>query len=230
MTKKKTNMLVNGLIILLPTLITIFLLHLVFNFINNNLAQPIGYLIVYIINLTPLEIDKTPFWNALLGFPIVIVIFYLVGYVTASFLGKRLFKSIEIWIMTSFPVIKEVYPYARQFIDTFISTEKKTQFKSVVAVEFPHPGIYATGFITADGLKDLRDHTGKKIITVFVPTSPAPFTGFTLFVPEDKVIHLNMTIDEAVRIIMSGGVLTPPHQQPTEEKKDKSSQEESPSP
>ncbi|MEK7309967.1 MAG: DUF502 domain-containing protein [Planctomycetota bacterium] len=226
MTKKKTNMFVNGLIILLPTLITIFLLHLVFKFINNNLAQPLGYIILSIINsiidLARIGIAKTPFWNAVFGFPIVIIIFYLVGYFTASFLGKKLFKSIETWIMTSFPVIKEVYPYARQFIDTFISTEKKTKFKSVVAVEFPHPGMYATGFITADGLKDLREHTGQKIITVFVPTSPAPFTGFTLFVAEDKVIHLNMTIDEAIRIIMSGGVLTPLHQQPAEEQKDKS--------
>jgi len=220
MTTKKTNMFVNGLIILLPTLITIFILHLVFKFINSNLAQPLGYIILSIIDsiiaLASLGIGKTPFWNAIFGFPIVIVIFYFVGYITASFLGKRLFKGIEIWIMTSFPIIKEVYPYARQFIDTFISPEKKTEFKAVVAVEFPHPGMYATGFVTGDGLKDLRAHTGKKIITVFVANSPAPFTGFTLFVPEDKVIPLNMTIDEAIRLIMSGGVLTPPHQQPSQ--------------
>jgi len=226
MTKKKSTIFINGLIILLPTLITIFLLMIAFRFINSNIAQPIGYLIIYIINMVTPVIPKTPLWNAIFGFPIVIIIVYLVGYFTASFIGKKLFKSIEIWIMTSFPIIKEVYPYARQFIDTFISTEKKTKFKSVVAVEFPHPGMYATGFVTADGLKDLRERTGKKIITVFVPTSPAPFTGFTLFVPEDKVIHLNMTIDEAIRIIMSGGVLTPPHQQPVEEKKDTLSQEE----
>ena len=226
MPNKKRNIFVNGLIILLPTLITLFLLLLAFRFINNNIAQPLGYIIISIIDLTTLKIPKEPLWTALFGIPVTIIIIYLVGYFTASFIGKKLFKSIEIWIMTSFPIIKEVYPYARQFIDTFISSEKKTEFKSVVAVEFPHPGIYATGFVTADGLKDLREHTGQKIITVFVPTSPAPFTGFTLFVPEDKVIHLNMTIDEAIRIIMSGGVLTPPHQQPAEEKKDKSSPDE----
>ena len=218
MPDKKQNTFVNGLIILLPTLITLFLLLIAFRFINNNIAQPLGDLIISIINLTPVKISSTPLWSSLVGFPVTIIIIYLVGYFTASFLGKKLFKGIEIWIMTRFPIIKEVYPYARQFIDTFISTEKKTQFKSVVAVEFPHPGIYATGFITSDGLKDLRAHTGKKIITVFVPTSPAPFTGFTLFFPEDKIIHLNMTIDEAIRIIMSGGVLTPPNQQPDKEK------------
>lgn len=220
MSDKKRGTFISGLIILLPTLITLFLLLIAFRFINNNIAQPLGSFIIYIINLTPKEVSKDPVWASLVGFPVTIILVYLVGYFTASFLGRKLFKGIEIWIMTRFPIIRDVYPYARQFIDTFISTEKKTKFKSVVAVEFPHPGIYATGFITADGLKDLRDHTGKKIITVFVPTSPAPFTGFTLFAPEDKIIHLNMTIDEAIRIIMSGGVLTPPHQQPNEEKKE----------
>jgi len=216
MSDKKRGTFVSGLIILLPTLITLFLLLIAFRFINNNIAQPLGSFIIYIINLTPKEVSKDPVWASVVGFPVTIILVYLVGYFTASFIGKKLFKGIEIWIMTRFPIIRDVYPYARQFIDTFISTEKKTKFKSVVAVEFPHPGIYATGFVTADGLKDLREHTGKKIITVFVPTSPAPFTGFTLFFPEDKIIHLNMTIDEAIRIIMSGGVLTPPHQQPTQ--------------
>lgn len=221
MLDKKRGAFISGLIILLPTLITLFLLLIAFRFINNNIAQPLGSFIIYIINLTPKEVSKDPVWASLVGFPVTIILVYLVGYFTASFIGKKLFKGIEIWIMTRFPIIRDVYPYARQFIDTFISSEKKTKFKSVVAVEFPHEGIYATGFITADGLKDLRDHAGKKMITVFVPTSPAPFTGFTLFVPEDKVIHLNMTIDEAIRTIMSGGVLTPPHQQPIEEKKEK---------
>ncbi|HLD35866.1 MAG TPA: DUF502 domain-containing protein [Planctomycetota bacterium] len=220
MSDKKRGTFVSGLIILLPTLITLFLLLIAFRFINNNIAQPLGALIISIIKLIPLQISEKPVWASVIGFPVTIIIVYLVGYFTASFLGKRLFKGIEIWIMTRFPIIRDVYPYARQFIDTFISAEKKTKFKSVVAVEFPHAGIYATGFITADGLKDLREKTGQKIITVFVPTSPAPFTGFTLFVPEDKVIHLNMTIDEAIRTIMSGGVLTPPHQQPDKEKKE----------
>lgn len=218
MPDKKRGKFVSGIIILLPTLITVFLFLLAFRFIDSNVARPLGAFIIYIIKLTPLTISDNPIWPSLIGFPVTIILIYLVGYFTASFLGKKLFKTIEIWIMTRFPIIKEVYPYAKQFIDTFISTEKKTQFKSVVSVEFPHAGMYAIGFITADGLKDLRTQTGKKIITVFVPTSPAPFTGFTLFVAEDKIIHLNMTIDEAIRIIMSGGVLTPPNQQPDKEK------------
>jgi len=212
-------MFANGLIILLPTMITIFLVLIAFRFINSNIAQPLGALIISIINLTPLEVSQNPAWASLIGFPVTILIIYLVGYFTATFIGKKLFKSLEIWIMTSFPVIKDVYPYAKQFIDTFISPEKKTEFKSVVAVEFPQPGMYVTGFITADGLKDLREYTGKKIITVFVANSPAPFTGFTLFVTEDKIIPLNMSIDEALRVIVSGGVLTPPHQLTTKEKK-----------
>ncbi|MFH1227285.1 MAG: DUF502 domain-containing protein [Planctomycetota bacterium] len=211
---KKRNAFINGLIILLPTLITIFLLLLAFRFINNNVANPIGYSIITIINFTPFTIDEVyiPLWSSIIGFPITIIIIYLVGYGTGTLFGKRVFKGVESWIMHNSPVIKEVYPYAKQFIDTFISPDKKTEFKSVVSIEFPLKGTYAIGFVTAEGLKDLRTHTGRKIITVFVPTSPAPFTGFTLFAPEDEVIRLNMTIDEAVRIIMSGGVIVPPHQ------------------
>lgn len=218
MMEKKRGMFVRGLIILLPTIITIFLLLLAFRFINNNIAQPLGAFIIYGLNLIPLNVARTPLWASLIGFPVTIILIYLIGYFTGSFLGKNLFKGIEIWIMTRFPIIKEIYPYAKQFIDTFISIEKKTEFKAVVAVEFPHPGMYVTGFITADGLKDLHKYTGKKMVTVFVANSPAPFTGFTLFVPEDKIVRLNMSIDEALRVVMSGGVLTPPHQQPDKEK------------
>ncbi|MBI4713175.1 MAG: DUF502 domain-containing protein [Planctomycetes bacterium] len=211
--KKKQKVFIRGIIILLPTLITVFLLLLAFNFLNNNIAKPLGGLIISIINLiSPLIPKDNALWKTVIGFPIFIIIIYMVGVFTATLVGKHLFKDVEGWIMNRFPLVKEVYPYAKQFIDTFISTDKKTEFKAVVAFQYPRPGVYAVGFVTADGLKDLREHTGKKIITVFLPTSPAPFTGFTLFMPADEVVHLNMTIDEAIRIIMSGGVLVPPHQ------------------
>ncbi|MEW6027063.1 MAG: DUF502 domain-containing protein [Planctomycetota bacterium] len=213
-----------GLILLLPMMITIFIITLAFKFINANFAQPLGAMILSVWDLiTGMNISKEdlPIWRGIVGFPLVAIIIIFIGYLT-SILGKKLFSRTEKYILLNIPIVNLVYPYAKQFIDTFISAEKKTEFKSVVAVEFPHSGIYATGFITADGLKGLRKHTGKKIITVFVATSPAPFTGFTLFVPEDKVIPLNITIDEALRIIMSGGVLTPPNQQtqPVEAKKE----------
>lgn len=217
---KKRHIFISGLIILLPTLITIFLLKLAIGFLNNNIAHPLGLLIVSIINMTGIAIDKNSVWPSVIGFPIAILLIYMVGYFTATYVGKRMFKGIESWITNNFPIVKDVYPYAKQFIDTFISSDKKTEFKSVVAVQFPRPGVYIVAFVTADGLKELRRHIGKKIITVFVPTSPAPFTGFTLYMPEDEVIPMELSVDEALRIIMSGGVILPPHQKTTEDKKE----------
>jgi uncharacterized membrane protein len=86
------------------------------------------------------------------------------------------------------------------------------QFNAPVAIPFPAPGIISVGFITSDGLRQIDDHLKKRMLCVFVPTAPTPFTGFVVYVPREDVIPLPMTVDEALRLIISCGVLVPPHQ------------------
>ncbi|MFH1230661.1 MAG: DUF502 domain-containing protein [Planctomycetota bacterium] len=205
---------ITGIIFLLPTLITIFLLLLAFRFLSNTIAQPLGALVLTIAHLiTGISFTEYASWlNPLIGFPLSLVIIFLVGYITASFVGRRLFSAAEKYLLQKIPIVSSIYPYAKQFVDMFLKQEKKAEFKAVVSLQYPRQGLYAIGFVTSEGLKDIKTASGKDIITVFVPSSPTPFTGYTVLVPKEETIPLNMTVDDAIRFVVSGGILTPPQQ------------------
>jgi uncharacterized membrane protein len=105
-------------------------------------------------------------------------------------------------IIRKMPFVKDVYGSAKQLIGFF--SAQKVDFRHVVLIEFPRKGIYTIGFITSD--KSWTMGT-KKLISVFYPTTPNPTTGFFLLIPEDELIYSDMKVEEAIKIIMSGGVL-----------------------
>ncbi|MFH0889068.1 MAG: DUF502 domain-containing protein [Planctomycetota bacterium] len=201
---------ITGIILLLPTLITIFLLLLAFRFLSNNIAQPLGGLVLAVLQVAGINLNEyATFLKPLIGFPLALGIIFIVGYITATFVGRRIFGILEKNVLQKIPIVSLIYPYAKQLIDLFVGDKKKAAFKSVVSIQYPRPGIYAIGFITSEGLSEIRNVTGKQCVTVFIPSSPTPFTGWTIMVPEDEVIKLNMTVDEAIRFVVSGGILTP---------------------
>jgi uncharacterized membrane protein len=113
--------------------------------------------------------------------------------------------------MNRIPIVRSIYPYTKQLTDFFLA-ERKFDFETVVAVEYPRKGLRSFGFVTSSGLKTLRNHTGENLVSVFVPSSPMPMTGYTIFVPAEDLIPLPFTVDEALRTVVSGGVLIPPHE------------------
>ncbi len=90
--------------------------------------------------------------------------------------------------------------------------EKQISFNRVVLVEYPRKGIWSVGFLTSAGMRDIRDQAGEDVLTVFVPSTPTPFTGFTITVARSEVIDLPISVDEAIRFVLTGGVLVPPQQ------------------
>jgi uncharacterized membrane protein len=210
---KLKRVFVTGLILLLPTLITVFLLLLAFRFLNNNIAQPLGGFVLSILHLiTGLSIlkESSVVLKPLIGFPVALIIIMLVGYFAATILGRRLFSATEKFLFSKFPIVSFIYPYAKQFVNTFLNKEKKTEFKAVVAVQYPRLGIYCIGFLTSEGIREVKNNVQKELVAVFIPSSPTPFTGYTLMFPREETIPLKMTIDEAIRFVVSGGILTPP--------------------
>lgn len=202
---------ITGIILLLPTLITIVILTIAIQFLNGYIAQPLGGLALTILSLiTDLSIlkDHAAFFRALIGFPIALLIVIFVGYL-ATMLGRWIFVGVEKYLLLRIPIVSLIYPYAKKLIDTFLDKDKRKEFKAVVAMEYPRKGIYSIGFVTSEGLKDLNTSLGKQFVNIFVPSSPAPFTGWTIMVPKEEVIHMNMTIDDAIRFMVSGGILTP---------------------
>jgi uncharacterized membrane protein len=111
------------------------------------------------------------------------------------------------------PVVKQVYPYVKQVVDFLFSDDSPMEFNRVVALEYPRKGLWSVGFVTGDSLRTLRESSGKAV-SVFIPSSPTPFTGYTITVPVEELIEMPISVEEAIRFAISGGVLIPDHQIP----------------
>ncbi len=112
------------------------------------------------------------------------------------------------------PLLNKIYSATKQVNDAF-STANKSAFRTVVLVEFPHPGIYSIGFITSDQQEEVQAKTGLKVVCVFVPATPNPTSGFLLMVPEAKVIKLAMSVPNAIKYSISLGAILPEYTPPT---------------
>lgn len=147
--------------------------------------------------------------GSIAGFLIALVGVCILGALLASYVGKSLWRTVEKFIMNT-PFLRKVFPYIKQFTDFLLTNEdKKKLFSRVVAVEYPRKGIWSLGFVTGSGLEKVASTLRKEFLTVFIPTSPTPFTGFVITVPKKLAIDLDMTVEEAARFVVSGGVIAP---------------------
>ena len=130
--------------------------------------------------------------------------------ILASVVGKALWKVIERFIMNT-PFLGKVYPYMKQVTDFVLKQAKqdKLKFSKVVAAEYPRKGIWSLGLVTGSGLSKVTDTAKRDLLTVFIPTSPTPFTGFIIMIPRKQTIEMDLSIEEVFRFTISGGVITP---------------------
>ena len=151
------------------------------------------------------------FWvrgnGQIVGFLIAFIFVIFLGAFLASFIGKAIWKILE-RMLAKVPIIKKIYPSIKQVTDFFL-VRKKLSFNRVVAVEYPRKGVWSIAMVTGKGLKKISQNSKKEYLTVFVPTSPTPFTGYVIIVPKEETIELSMTIEEALRFTVSGGVIEP---------------------
>ena len=207
-----------GLAVLLPTIVTIWVFVWGYRFIHGKIGIHIKNALEHLIILaggTRYELDK--FWVdgalSIAGFLIALVVVFIVGAVLASVVGKTLWRMVEKFIMNT-PFLRQVYPYVKQVTDFLLAQEeKKKMFSRVVGVEYPRKGIWSIGLVTGSGLKKIVDNVEKEFLTVLIPTSPTPFTGFVIMVPKEQTIDLDITTEEALRFAVSAGVITPADQQ-----------------
>ena len=143
----------------------------------------------------------------LLGIFLSVLLVLWLGWLVGGFLGRQLVTRVD-RTMHAIPIVKSVYPYSKQLVEFFFA-EKKLEFDTVVVIPYPSPNLYSLAFITGNSLKSLRAKTGKTLISCFVPSSPMPMTGYTIFVESHRVIPMPISVDEALRITRSGGVLVP---------------------
>jgi len=203
-----------GLAVLLPTILTIWILIGAFGFVHNNISVYIKRGLQQLILLAGgSEFELKKLWIdaalTIAGFLIALTAVCIVGAMLASVVGRTLWRIIENFIMNT-PLLRRVYPYVKQITDFFLTQEEqKKLFSRVVAVEYPRKGVWSIGFVTGSGIKKVVDSVKKEFLTVLIPTSPTPFTGFIIMVPKKQTIELDMTIEEALRFAVSAGVITP---------------------
>ena len=143
-----------------------------------------------------------------IGLVLGMTLIFVTGVFFTSFIGRRARR----WLEREFykiPIIKAIYPYAKQVTDFIFKEDKSKTFSKVVALEYPRKGLYSIGFVTGAGFKSISAASGKKMVNIFIPSSPTPVTGYVIFVPEEQVTPLPITVDQAIRFSISGGVLIP---------------------
>ncbi|HNQ24634.1 MAG TPA: DUF502 domain-containing protein [Phycisphaerae bacterium] len=143
----------------------------------------------------------------LVGFAIAIVLVYSVGFFLASLIGRTTWRAAE-GLLFRIPVIRAIYPNVKQVTD-FLFSERKIDFSGVVAVQYPRMGIWSLALTTGAPMSMLQEAVPDELVTVFIPSSPTPFTGYVVQVQRKDVVLLNISIDEALRFVISAGVIKP---------------------
>lgn len=153
-----------------------------------------------------------PFTLPGLGLFIVLIGLIMIGALTANLLGRTFLRTSE-RVLDRMPIIRGIHATIKQVFETVLSHQSDA-FRQVVLVEYPRRGIWAIGFLTGETLGEVQNLTAEKVLNIFLPTTPNPTSGFLLFVPEEDVVVLDMTVEEGIKMVMSGGIVTPVDKRP----------------
>lgn len=217
MWKRFQQNLIIGFISLLPAIVTVYIVQLLFSIIDRFLGQFLTNVLKAVRIIT---IDDgviyflgvyTPFSERILGigFILTILIISLIGSMRRSGKKKHLFDSVDLFFR-KIPLVNYIYTSVEQLINAF--SQERSSFKKVVMIEYPRKGLYTLGFLTGESKGEVQRRTNKNCINVFLPTTPNPTSGWLVLVPEDDVIILDMTVEQGLKFIISGGVVVPPDQ------------------
>jgi len=170
----------------------------------------ISWIDVSVNRLIPMEFrpdSYLPYSIPGLGVILLVVALILIGMFAAGFLGK-FFLSLGEWLVCKMPFISSVYSLLKQVFQTFLSN-KNNAFSQVVLLEYPRKGIWILGFVSSETKGEVKDKLGREMLNVFIPTTPNPTSGFLIFVPKEDTIDINMSVEEGIKFVISGGLVTP---------------------
>ncbi|MFQ5848423.1 MAG: DUF502 domain-containing protein [Candidatus Methylomirabilales bacterium] len=193
---------VTGLVIVLPSVLTLYIVWILFSLVGGFLSPILGVILRKVVGTEMVDPLAT-----LVSVLVTVGLIIMVG-VTGTLFSQRIFQKAEI-VFSRIPVVRGIYGSIRQLID--LVTAKDAAFQRVAMIEYPRKGIHSLCFVTSRRQFDLPDRSDRAV-TVFLPTSPNPTSGFFLLVPEKEVVYLNITVDEAVKMIISGGIIGPDDQ------------------
>lgn len=190
--------LIAGLLIWVPVLVTFFIIKFVIQLVDRS------------TNFLPQQWQPEHFLGVDIpgiGLVFAVVIIFFTGLLATNFLGRRLFSLWDAFI-NRLPLIRAIYSSVKQVMDTVFSS-KSNAFRRVLLVEYPRHGLWSIAFQTGECVESIEKHTQQSMVTIFVPTTPNPTSGFFMMLPKEQVIVLDMTVDQALRMIISLGVVQP---------------------
>jgi uncharacterized membrane protein len=193
-----------GFLVTAPILLTGYLTWLIIGIIDG-----------YVSNFLPKDLNPQTYVDfPLPGFGLIIgaLIIIVIGALTTGFLGRTLIRFGE-RLVNGVPVIRSVYGATKQIMETVMASQSDA-FREVVLIEYPRRGIWAIGFVTGTTRGEVQNMSSEKLVNVFVPTTPNPTSGFLLFFPREDLITLEMGVEEAVKMVVSGGIVTPSDPRP----------------
>ena len=153
-----------------------------------------------------------PFSIPGLGLVVIFLVVTLIGFLTASILGRTLVGLGE-QLVDRMPVVRTIYGALKQIFETVLA-QSSDSFREVVLVEYPRRGLWAVAFVTSTTEGEIADLSADELINIFLPTTPNPTSGFLLFVPRRDVVALAMSVEEGIKLVISGGIVTPPDPRP----------------
>ena len=180
-----------GLATLFPIAITVYVAVAIFNFADGLLGDLLGF--------------KLPG----LGLIVTLLVILATGVLSTRVLGRVIFPTIETWF-TRLPFVKNIFPAVKQ-LTTFLfsETDRHSAFRRVVLVPYPRPGVYSLAFVTNE-TRTSATGSPQTLLTLLIPNPPSPFTGPIIFAPKEDVILLDMSVEDAIKLVVSGGVVAPP--------------------
>jgi uncharacterized membrane protein len=195
MMRRLKSYFISGLIIFLPLALTINLLIVMFNIAD-------GFLGKY---LQPYFSREFGFYVRGISILVCVSLILCIGFFATNFLGKTVYPVFE-GMLLRLPFFKQVYPAFKE-IAMFLFSREKFTFRQVVLIEYPRQGIYSVGFLTNEASSQVADKTGRNLCYVFVPHTPSPLTGFLTLVPKEELIFPDISVEEAIKIVITGGVI-----------------------
>ena len=196
--KKLRRILIAGLLVWLPLGITIFIIKILLDLLSQTyLLIPEG--------LRP----ENLFGVTIPGFEIImaIIILFSTGLVAANYLGKTL---VETWekFLDKIPLVRSIYSPLKKFAELILSDQTQS-FSKVLLIQYPRKGLYSLCFQTSKDVGEIQEKSGEDVVCVFIPTTPNPTSGYIIMVPKDEVIELDMSVEDALKMIISLGVVVP---------------------
>ncbi len=193
------NYFFTGLLVILPIFITLYVILSLIRGMDTILKYipakylPETYLHVHIPGL---------------GLILVVILVFVVGLLTRNFVGRKIVQIGEN-IVDRIPLVRVLYAGVKQLLEPLF-LQKTNAFKRVALIEYPRRGTYVIGFITGESKGEVQHKTNKNMMNVFIPTTPNPTSGFYILIPEDEVVFLDMSVEDAFKLIISGGIVSPP--------------------